>query len=49
MKESFIDDFYLEKLEKLAKEARLKLEKFHNIYPISQEDYELETSWWKKF
>lgn len=49
MKESFTDDFFLKKLAKLAKEAKIKLEKFQEVYPISQEDYELETKWWKKF
>lgn len=48
MKESFTDDFFLEKLRKIAKEARLKLEKYQKLYPISQEDYELEMKWWNK-
>lgn len=49
MKESFTDDFFLKKLAKIAKEAKLKLEKFHKIYAISQEDYELEIRWWNKY
>jgi len=48
MKESFTDDFFLKKLERLAKEAKIKLEKYLKVYPISQEDYELEISWWNK-
>ena len=48
MKESFTDDFFLKKLVKTAKEAKIKLEKFHKIYAISQEDYELEIRWWNK-
>jgi len=36
----------LENLRKITKEARLKLEKYNKIYPISQEDYELEINWW---
>ena len=48
MKESFTDDFFLKKLVKTAKEAKIKLEKFLKIYAISQEDYELEIRWWNK-
>lgn len=49
MKESFTDDFFLKKLIKTAKEAKIKLEKFLKIYAISQEDYELEIRWWNKY
>ncbi|MFX1235650.1 MAG: hypothetical protein ACFFBY_14035 [Promethearchaeota archaeon] len=49
MKEAFSDDFFLIKLEKIAKEARIELEKLAAIYPISQENYELDISWWKNY
>ena len=49
MKESYNDDFFLKKLEKLAKEARKNLDELSEIYPISQDDYELEASWWKNY
>lgn len=49
MKEAFSDDFFLNKLGKIAKEARIELEKLTDIYPISQENYELEISWWNNY
>ncbi|TFG23240.1 MAG: hypothetical protein EU532_13650 [Promethearchaeota archaeon] len=49
MKEAYHDDFFLNKLRKLAKEAKKNLNNLSEIYPISQENYELEASWWQLY
>ena len=46
---AYKDDGFLIKLEQLAKNARKNLEHLNKKYPISQEDYDLESSWWLNY
>jgi len=49
MKRAYNNDAELNRLRELAKYARNNLDNLSNKYPISQEDYEIETSWWQNF